>query len=88
MTRATKPVTRETYGTFFDRGNRRVIVTIGAPIKDGPSGFTNLIELRLKGTRRSYAVTVEGLYAWALRMHVERELREKRQARKNAKKRR
>lgn len=62
-------VFRETHGTVFSQGKARaVVVSIEPP---------NLVGFRLKGTRRTYYLTTDGLFLQALRVHVEAEKRER-----------
>ena len=73
MTKIRSPVYRETYGQVFERGMRPVIVGLKPP---------NLIELRLKGTRRRYYLTAEAAWNIALRGHLRLVEKEKAAARK------
>jgi hypothetical protein len=68
----TSPVTRETPALVFDRGTRRIIVTI----RDG------LIELRAKGLRTTEAVDIASLYTRAVKERVIFERTQRRKARK------
>ena len=78
MTKLTKNVTRETFGTRFDRGNRAVIVTLKPP---------NLVCFRLKGTRREYALPAETLYGTAMMCYIRAEQKEKAKAKKSRRRR-
>lgn len=50
MTDLNKPVTRKTRATAFERGTRAIIVSLVPP---------NVLSFRLKGTRRSFDLTIE-----------------------------
>ena len=66
-------VIRETHGTVFSQGKARaVVVSIEPP---------NLVGFRLKGTRRTYYLTADGLFLQALRVHVAAEKGERVKAR-------
>lgn len=70
MTKLTKPVRRETDSTVYEQGKHRpVIVSLEPP---------GLITFRLKGTRRTYRLTVDGCYLLAVKAHLEGLRREKR----------
>jgi len=71
---ATRPVTRQTSATTFERGRRPIIITIH------PCGD---IELRAKGLKTSYRLTLEAMYALAVKKDIEAKTQEKK---KNAKK--
>jgi hypothetical protein len=53
MTKLSKPVSRETLATRFDRGHRNVIVTLRPP---------NRVCFRLKGLRKEYDLPADTLY--------------------------
>lgn len=76
MTKLTKPVTRETLGTRFDRGNRPVIVTLRPP---------SLVCFRLKGTRQEYALPAETLYGTAMLADIRTVAKDKERAKKRGK---
>lgn len=71
MTKADKPVTRESYSRY--RG-REVIVTI----------HPTWLSLRLKGTRKSFALDIEAAYQRAAYLEAESKRLEKRAAKKAA----
>jgi hypothetical protein len=55
-------VRRESYDTHYERGkDRPIIVSIEAP---------NLLGFRLKGTRQTFYLTVEGCYMRAVQIRV------------------
>lgn len=59
MTRLTRAVSRETTGRIFERSvYRQIIVTLEPPCK---------ITLRLKGTRRRFALDAETVYQLAVK---------------------
>lgn len=70
MTKADKPVTRESYSRI--RG-REVIVTV----------HPTWLALRLKGTRKVFSLDIEAAYCRAAKLEAERALYEKRMAKKN-----
>jgi hypothetical protein len=74
MTKISRPTIRETYGTVFSAGKLRpVIVSIRPP---------NVIGFRLKGTRRTYYLTSDGLYVQAVRAELSAGKRERAKAHK------
>lgn len=74
MTKISRPTKRETYGTVFSQGKHRpVIVSIQPP---------NVIGFRLKGTRRIYYLTSDGLYLRALQSQIAADKHEKAKERK------
>jgi hypothetical protein len=67
-------VRRETYDTRYERGkDRPIVVSIEAP---------NLLGFRLKGTRQTFYLTVEGCYMRAVQIKVAADKAEKAKARK------
>ena len=60
MTDTTHSVTRRSIGTVFDRGNRRVIVTIG----EG-----DVIKFRLERQRQEYVAAIPSLFNTAAMWH-------------------
>lgn len=73
-TKLNKPVHRETSTTVRDRSKRRVLI---AGLLPG-----DLIQVRLKGCRKAYALTVEQVYYYAAKLEGEAALRAKRAAKK------
>ena len=70
-----KTVRRETQGPgVFERSVRRVVVV--------SLDYPNVIGLRLKGNRRTYFLTAEDAYWYAMRMQVAHDKAEKIKARK------
>ena len=65
---STSPVTREMLATHYERGRRRPVVV---RLEGGT------IRLRLKGTRRWYAVAVSSVWLLACRIAVEEAKRTK-----------
>ena len=74
MTKTSKPVSRETIATKFERSQRRPIVVTIFP--HGEIGF------RLKGTRTTYALSIEGCYDLAVKTALKAQAKE-RKARKD-----
>jgi hypothetical protein len=74
MTMLKHKLTRETSATVFELGRHRaVMVSLEPPC---------LIGLRLKGTRRTFYLTVDKAYLAAVKAHVAAEARDKSQRRK------
>lgn len=69
-----KAIYRETETHVRDRSKRRLLI---AGLEPG-----DVISIRLKGTRKVYAVNVETVYHLAARLEGQRQLLEKSQARK------
>lgn len=70
MTHLTKPVRRVTSATSFERGTKRIIVTL-LP-KNGAQGAQGeRIAFRLERTRREYAVDLAGLFEQVVMMAVD-----------------
>lgn len=68
-TKVRKPLYRETIGGVFSAGKTRpVIVSLEPP---------NVIGFRLKGMRRTYYLTAEGLFFQALKAQLAAEKKEK-----------
>lgn len=76
-TQLTKPVHRETNTTVRDGSKRRLLIAGLLP--------ADLIQLRLKGCRKSYTITVEQAYYYAAKLEGERLRREKIAKRKASK---
>lgn len=77
MTKLRKPVRRETGATIYERCKHRpVVVTLEPP---------SIIAFRLKGTRRTFRLTVDGCYTMAVKAAVEgeRQARRKTQPRRS-----
>jgi hypothetical protein len=74
MTKATKPVSRETDGHIREQGKLRPII-----VSIEPGG---IISFRAKGCRRSYAMTVEGCYDLAVKKSLDQERAMKRRAKR------
>ncbi len=74
MTPLKSPVYRETQTHVRDRSKRRLLI---AGLEPG-----DVITVRLKGTRKAYAVSVETVYHLAARLEGERLRREKAAKRK------
>ena len=74
-TRVGRTVRRETQGPgVFERSmDRAVMVTLNYP---------NIIGLRLKGTRRTYPLSAESAYEYALRLQVAHDKAEKAKTKK------
>ncbi len=73
MTKADKPVKRETYSRVRERGRtREIVVTI----------HSTWLELRLKGTRKSFQLDVEAAYHAAAKIEANRTRTEKLAAKK------
>lgn len=70
MIKASKPVTRETAATQFERSKRRPICVTIQP--DGVLSF------RLKGNRRSYSLDIEVCWAMAVKQAMKDEQKAKR----------
>lgn len=68
MTTIRRTVKREMLDEIFERGNRRVIVSLEAP---------NMVGFRAKGTRRTYYLTASVGWHVALNAHVAAEKRRK-----------
>lgn len=66
MTNTTSPVTRRSIGTVFDRGNRRVIVTVGPG---------DVVSFRLERQRQTYTAAIQALFEVAARWTVDGERR-------------
>lgn len=77
MTPLTKPVHRESQTTVRDRSKRRVLI---AGLLPG-----DVIQLRLKGCRKAFHITIEAAYYYAAKLEGER-VRRERNAAKKAKK--
>lgn len=69
MTKTHKPVSRETIATRFERSQRRPIVVTIFP--HGEIGF------RLKGTRTTYALSIEGCFDLAVKTALKAQARER-----------
>lgn len=76
MTPIRKAVFRESSATIRERGRSRAIVVGIMP--------GDVLELRLKGTRRRYLLGITSAFYQAVRLHAEHEKRE-RAARRKAK---
>lgn len=66
MTRLQKPVKRFTIGTVFERGHRRIVVTLYPG---------DLIGLRLERTRREYTAPLATVFATVCRWEVDHQRR-------------
>lgn len=66
MTSTERTVTRRTLGTIFDRGNRRIIVTIGAG---------DIVTFRLERQRQVYTAAIQSLFSTTAMWHVDGERR-------------
>lgn len=76
MTKADKPVVRETYSSVRQGGKTRPLVVEIHP---------TFITVRPKGTRKSYAVTMDQLFTLGARNAAEQIRRDRLQARKERK---
>jgi len=74
-----RPVRRETFGSVHERGKRRNVIVILEP--------PNLISFRAKGTRRTYALTTDACWTYAVKVQVESEKARKRKERAEKRKR-
>ncbi len=69
MTKTSKPVSRETVATKFERSQRRPIIVTIYPF--GEIGF------RLKGTRTTYSLSIEGCYDLAVKTALKVQAKER-----------
>lgn len=64
----TKPVSRETAATVFDRSQfRNLIISLEPAGKDGA-----VIGCRVKGSRRTYRIGVNSIFNSAVNLHLQR----------------
>ena len=75
MTKATKPLTRETEATIHSCGKRRPIIV---SLRHGGT----VLSFRLKLTRQTYSLPVDWCFWQAVEAHVQAVKRAKRDARK------
>ncbi len=73
MTKALKPVTRETFSSVRERGKLRPLVITVA---------STYVSIRLKGQRKSFQVTMDQLYTLGARNAAEAKRRERAEAKK------
>jgi hypothetical protein len=73
MTEITKPYKRKTRQTFAHY-NRRIVVILKP---------TDVIEMRLEGTRTAYAADIHNVFKMLARWHAVSEAKRKREARKS-----
>ena len=71
MTDLNKPITRRASATYFDRGTRRILVTL-IPARGSRA---ERISFRLERTRQAYTVDLAGLFEVVLQRSIESDRR-------------